>query len=71
MSIHNAPSRTLPPLAYPFDRLSIGKNRLTDEVIPPFTILKELRVLNLSFNSAKVQCVVAQFLYQFVSALPK
>lgn len=50
MSIHNAPGRALPPLAYSLERLSIGENRLTDEALPPFTILKELRVLNLSFN---------------------
>ncbi|KAG1723966.1 hypothetical protein EDD22DRAFT_790006, partial [Suillus occidentalis] len=50
MSIHHAPGRALPPLAYSLERLSIGENRLTEEAIPPFTILKELCVLNLSFN---------------------
>lgn len=50
MSIHSAPGRALPPLAYSLERLSIGENRLTEEAIPPLTILKELRVLNLSFN---------------------
>jgi adenylate cyclase len=50
----NAPGRPLPPLAYSLERLSIGENQLTDEAIHPFTILKELRVLNLSFNEIQV-----------------
>ncbi|KAG1871333.1 hypothetical protein DFJ58DRAFT_904002 [Suillus subalutaceus] len=60
MSIHNAPGRPLPPLAYSLERLSIGENRLTEEAIPPFTILKELRVLNLSFN--EIQELPSSFL---------
>jgi adenylate cyclase len=60
MSIHNAPGRALPPLAYSLERLSIGENRLTEEAIPPFTILKELRVLNLSFN--EIQELPSSFL---------
>lgn len=44
------PSRPAPPLAYSLERLYVGENRLTDESLPPFTVLKELRVLNLSFN---------------------
>jgi adenylate cyclase len=48
--VQNTPGRPLPPLAYSLERLSIGENRLINESIPPFTILKELRVLNLSFN---------------------
>ncbi|KAG1736281.1 hypothetical protein EDD22DRAFT_787532, partial [Suillus occidentalis] len=50
----------LPPLAYSLERLSIGQNRLTDEAISPFTILKELRVLNLSFN--EIQELPSSFL---------
>jgi adenylate cyclase len=44
------PTRALPPLAHSLERLYLGENRLTDEFIHPLTILKELRVLNLSFN---------------------
>jgi hypothetical protein len=51
--VQNAPGRPLPPLAYSLERLSIGENRLTNESIPPFTILKELRVLNLSFDETQ------------------
>ncbi|KAG2029697.1 hypothetical protein BDR03DRAFT_906490 [Suillus americanus] len=60
MSIHNAPGQPLPPLAYSLERLSIGENRLTEEAIPPLTILKELRVLNLSFN--EIQELPSSFL---------
>ncbi|KAI6121838.1 hypothetical protein F5141DRAFT_538234 [Pisolithus sp. B1] len=45
-----SPGRPAPPLAYSLERLYVGENRLTDESLPPFTVLKELRVLNLSFN---------------------
>jgi adenylate cyclase len=58
--VQNAPGRPLPPLAYSLERLSIGENRLTNESIPPFTILKELRVLNLSFN--EIQALPFSFL---------
>jgi adenylate cyclase len=44
------PGRTLPPLAHSLERLYLGENRLTDEALHPLTILKELHVLNLSFN---------------------
>ncbi|KAI6021551.1 hypothetical protein BKA83DRAFT_4283648 [Pisolithus microcarpus] len=46
----SSPGRPAPPLAYSLERLYVGENRLTDESLPPFTVLKELRVLNLSFN---------------------
>jgi Leucine-rich repeat (LRR) protein len=42
--------RTLPPLVYSLERLYLGENKLSDEVLGLLTILKELRVLNLSFN---------------------
>ncbi|KAH7916612.1 hypothetical protein BJ138DRAFT_1052542 [Hygrophoropsis aurantiaca] len=42
--------RALPPLAYSLERLYVGENRLTDEALGPFSILRELQVLNLSFN---------------------
>ncbi|OJA16312.1 hypothetical protein AZE42_03367 [Rhizopogon vesiculosus] len=58
--VPNSPGRPLPPLAYSLERLSIGENRLTDDAIPPFTILKELRVLNLSFN--EIQELPSSFL---------
>ncbi|KAL0956978.1 hypothetical protein HGRIS_003080 [Hohenbuehelia grisea] len=42
--------RWRPPLAYSLEKLYLGENHLTDEVFAPLSILKELRVLNLSFN---------------------
>jgi adenylate cyclase len=58
--VQNAPGRPLLPLACSLERLSIGENRLTNESIPPFTILKELRILNLSFN--EIQALPPSFL---------
>jgi adenylate cyclase len=43
-------TRTLPPLAYSLERLYLGENQFTDDGILPLMILKELVVLNLSFN---------------------
>ena len=43
-------SRPLPPLVKSLQRLYLGENRLTDDVLPLLMILRELRVLNLSFN---------------------
>jgi Leucine-rich repeat (LRR) protein len=43
-------SRTLPPLVKSLQRLYLGENRLTDDALPLLMILRELRVLNLSFN---------------------
>ncbi|KAI5121568.1 hypothetical protein M0805_000749 [Coniferiporia weirii] len=43
--------RSLPPLARSLQRLYLGENRLSDEVLHPLTVLRELRVLNLSFNN--------------------
>ncbi|RDB15590.1 Adenylate cyclase [Hypsizygus marmoreus] len=42
--------RILPPLVHSLERLYLGENRLTDDVLHPLMIFKELRVLNLSFN---------------------
>ena len=39
-----------PPLVYSLEKLYLGENCLTDNVILPLMIFKELRVLNLSFN---------------------
>ena len=43
-------SRLLPPLVKSLQRLYLGENRLTDDALPLLMILRELRVLNLSFN---------------------
>lgn len=43
----------------------MGENRLTDDYLPPFMILKELRVLNLSFN------VIQEFPCSFLRNLTK
>ncbi|KAJ6592919.1 hypothetical protein B0H19DRAFT_11043 [Mycena capillaripes] len=40
----------IPPLAYSLELLYLGQNLFTDEILYPLMILKELRVLNLSFN---------------------
>ncbi|KAF7329121.1 Adenylate cyclase [Mycena kentingensis (nom. inval.)] len=40
----------IPPLAHSLEMLYLGENRFTDEVLHPLMVLKELRVLNLSFN---------------------
>jgi adenylate cyclase len=42
--------RYLPPLAHSLERLSLGENQFTDDSIHPLIVLKELVVLNLSFN---------------------
>lgn len=49
-SIGSQTGRMLPPLALSLERLYLGENDLTDDVLHPLTILKELHVLNLSFN---------------------
>ena len=40
----------LPPLVHSLEKLYLGENNLTDDVLHPLMIFKELRVLNLSFN---------------------
>ncbi|KAJ6517432.1 adenylate cyclase [Mycena vitilis] len=40
----------IPPLAHSLEMLYLGENSLTDEMLHPLMILKELRVLNLSLN---------------------
>ena len=59
-TVHMPSSRPSPPLAYSLEKLYVGENQLTDDSLPPFTILKELRVLNLSFN--KIQELPFSFL---------
>ncbi|KAH8107641.1 hypothetical protein BXZ70DRAFT_911846 [Cristinia sonorae] len=43
-------TRPLPPLAISLEKLYLGENSLTEDVLHPLTLLKELKVLNLSFN---------------------
>jgi Leucine-rich repeat (LRR) protein len=43
-------SRSLPPLVKSLQRLYLGENRLMDDALPLLMVLRELRVLNLSFN---------------------
>ncbi|KAI0075659.1 PP2C-domain-containing protein [Panus rudis PR-1116 ss-1] len=43
-------SRSLPPLAYSLEKLYLGENRLSEDVLHPLLLLRELKVLNLSFN---------------------
>lgn len=59
-TVQSSPGRPSPPLAYSLEKLYVGENRLTDDCLPPFTILKELRVLNLSFN--EIQELPSSFL---------
>jgi adenylate cyclase len=42
--------RYLPPLAHSLERLYLGENQFADDSIHPLIVLKELSVLNLSFN---------------------
>jgi adenylate cyclase len=46
-------TRFLPPLAHSLEKLYLGENLFTDDALGPMTMLKELRVLNLSFNDLK------------------
>lgn len=47
-------SRTLPPLAFSLEKLYLEENRLTEDSLHPLTLLRELKVLNLSFNDIQV-----------------
>ncbi|KAI0313942.1 phosphatase 2C-domain-containing protein [Amylostereum chailletii] len=49
-SLAPVPPRQLPPLVYSLERLYLGENRLGDDALPVLMVLKDLRVLNLSFN---------------------
>ncbi|EKM54878.1 uncharacterized protein PHACADRAFT_259045 [Phanerochaete carnosa HHB-10118-sp] len=46
--------RGAPPLVASLKRLYLGENRLTEDHLHPLTLLRELRVLNLSFNHIQV-----------------
>ncbi|KAF8271493.1 hypothetical protein EI94DRAFT_1568332 [Lactarius quietus] len=59
-----APSRSMPPLVKSLQRLYLGENRLTDDALPFLMILRELRVLNLSFND--IQELPRQFFKEIV-----
>ncbi|OCH91705.1 adenylate cyclase-like protein [Obba rivulosa] len=56
--------RFVPPLAHSLEKLYLGENQLTDVVLHPLALLKELRVLNLSFND--LQDVPPTFFKSFV-----
>ncbi|KAJ3525072.1 hypothetical protein NM688_g8460 [Phlebia brevispora] len=47
-------NRALPPLAYSLEKLYLGENRLTEDSLHPLTLLRGLKVLNLSFNDIQV-----------------
>ena len=55
-----------PPLACSLKRLYLGDNRLEDDVFHPLNLLKELTVLNLSFNEIQE---IPPFWLQSLSAL--
>lgn len=46
--------RAAPPLAVSLKRLYLGENRLTEDHLAPLMLLRDLRVLNLSFNHIQV-----------------
>ncbi|EMD33719.1 hypothetical protein CERSUDRAFT_87049 [Gelatoporia subvermispora B] len=56
--------RFVPPLAHSLEKLYLGENQLTDVVLHPLALLKELRVLNLSFND--IQEVPPTFFKSFI-----
>jgi adenylate cyclase len=58
------PSRPIPPLVTSLQRLYLGENRLNDSALPFLMILRELRVLNLSFND--IQELPRQFFKELV-----
>lgn len=49
-SIASQSGRSLPPMAHSLECLYAGENNLTEDFLLPLTVLKELRILNLSFN---------------------
>jgi adenylate cyclase len=42
--------QVLPPLVHSLEKLYMGENRLTDDVLEMLMVFKRLRILNLSFN---------------------
>ncbi|KAG7098211.1 hypothetical protein E1B28_000179 [Marasmius oreades] len=59
----SVPAPVLPPLAHCLEKLYLGENQFADDLLMPFTILEELRVLNLSFND--IQELPSNFLRNF------
>ncbi|KAJ7245656.1 hypothetical protein B0H12DRAFT_1127492 [Mycena haematopus] len=58
----SVPSRPdIPPLAHSLEILNLAENSLTDEILHPLMILKELRVLNLSLTTSN-NCLGEVFL---------
>ncbi|KAJ7600616.1 hypothetical protein C8J56DRAFT_1010451 [Mycena floridula] len=53
----------LPPLAHVLEKLFLGENHFTDDMLHALTVLRELRVLNLSFND--LQDIPPSFLRSF------
>ncbi|KAK1221275.1 cysteinyl-tRNA synthetase [Marasmius sp. AFHP31] len=64
---HKPPSYSspLPPLARSLEKLYLGENKFTDDFLMPLTILKEIRVLNLSFND--IQELPPTFFYSLTN----
>ena len=46
----SASGHAVPPLVYSLEKLYIGENRLTDDVLETLMVFTGLRILNLSFN---------------------
>ncbi|ESK88746.1 adenylate cyclase [Moniliophthora roreri MCA 2997] len=55
---------TRPPLSHSLEKLYLGENQFTEDLLMPLTILRELRVLNLSFND--IQDLPSNFFRNFV-----
>ncbi|TFY77249.1 hypothetical protein EWM64_g6760, partial [Hericium alpestre] len=49
-TVSTMPVRLVPPLVSSLEQLYLGENRMTDDALPVLMVLRELKVLNLSFN---------------------
>lgn len=49
-SVGSVASREIPPLAKSLEKLYVGENQMTEDCLRPLMLLKNLKVLNLSFN---------------------